>query len=723
MEIFKLFGSILINNDDADKSIAKTDKNAEGVGNTFSKAVGTAAKWGAGIAIAAGSAALAVLGLATNVGGDLQKALNGLQSNTGAADAEMSGLRDSMLNIYNNNFGESFEDIGATMTLVAQQTGLTGKALEDATTNALLMRDSFDMDVNGSITATNQLMKQFGLTSQQSYNLLAQGAQTGMNSQGDLVDIIKEYSVQFKTMGFSAEEMFNMLSNGAKEGGFSIDVMGDAMKEFNIRSKDGSKTTEGAFASLGLNADNLTTAFSKGGAEGKKAFEDVIAKLSEMKDPMLQNQAGVSLFGTMWEDLGPKAILALGNTEGAISDTTDALAKINEVKYNTFGEAVEGIKRNLTTGILLPISDKILPKLSELSTYFQQNMPLIKQNISDAMSVVLPILDKFGNAFVFIKDNLNWLTPILVAVLAGIVALKIISSISEIMAAWNTVTIIATGITGGMTAAIHACTLAKIADKFETIAIVALYAKDFILSVASGTLALITQGIQWVINTGLKIANTIATGAMTIATGAWNIVCGIATIATWAFGAAVAFLTSPIGLIILAIAALIGVGVLLYRNWDTIKAVAMNVFGAIGGFIGGIISGIASGFKGMVNGVISGLNFMIRALNKLHFTIPDWVPVIGGGGFGFDLPTIPSFAVGTRYLPDDMLIQAHEGEMIVPKEENPYANTKTGDTLPSGGFTIKIEKFINNREQDVEAFAEELQFYMKQKNLGVGGDD
>lgn len=297
MNIFSLVGSIMVDSSEADKSLQRTDKNVEGVGNKFLKGIGTAAKWGAGLALAAGTAALAVIGLSVNVGEDLQKALNGLQSETGTTDKAMISMRDSMLAIYNNNFGESFEDIGKAMATVSQATGLTGEELEKATQNALMLRDTFEMDVDGSIVAVDQLMKQFGLTSEESYNLLAQGAQKGMNSQGDLVDIIKEYSGQFKTMGFSAEEMFNMLSNGAKEGGFSIDVMGDAMKEFNIRSKDGSKASAEAFESLGLNADKLTKSFGKGGAEGKKAFSDVIEKLKGMKDPVKQNQAGVALFG------------------------------------------------------------------------------------------------------------------------------------------------------------------------------------------------------------------------------------------------------------------------------------------------------------------------------------------------------------------------------------------------------------------------------------------
>ena len=70
--------------------------------------------------------------------------------------------------------------------------------------------------------------------------------------------------------------------------------------------------------------------------------------------------------------------------------------------------------------------------------------------------------------------------------------------------------------------------------------------------------------------TALGIA-ALAMNAATIATTVWTTASTIATAVTTGFGAAMAFLTSPITLVILAIAAVIAIAVSLYKNWDTVK--------------------------------------------------------------------------------------------------------------------------------------------------------
>lgn len=82
----------------------------------------------------------------------------------------------------------------------------------------------------------------------------------------------------------------------------------------------------------------------------------------------------------------------------------------------------------------------------------------------------------------------------------------------------------------------------------------------------------------------------------------------IAQLAAANLGAIIAFLTSPIGIAIVAITAIITAGVLLYQNWDTIKDRASKVWEAIKNAfsnakdnIGKIIDGIKENFEGWVN--------------------------------------------------------------------------------------------------------------------------
>jgi hypothetical protein len=193
--------------------------------------------------------------------------------------------------------------------------------------------------------------------------------------------------------------------------------------------------------------------------------------------------------------------------------------------------------------------------------------------IVDILKVLVGLL---GDIATWCTNNKPVVEGITIAILAFFAAWKVVELLSFIQQAGGVVAALAK-----ITTAIWACTGAKIADKLETVALTLMYAKDFVVSVAAGTVALVKQAAQWVINTALKIAETVATMALTVATVAWNSVCVIATAVTTALGVAIAFLTSPIGLVILAVAAIIAVIVLLVKNWDTVKEVAAKTWDAI----------------------------------------------------------------------------------------------------------------------------------------------
>lgn len=180
---------------------------------------------------------------------------------------------------------------------------LAGEALEQATAAGFVLRDTFDYDISESARAASALMKNFNISAEEAYGLIATGAQNGADKNGDLLDTLNEYSAQFAALGLSADQFMGSLVEGADAGLFSIDKVADAVKEFNIRAKDGSDSSAEAFKGLGLNSDKMFAAFAAGGETAQAAFFDTVDALNKLEDPLKRNEIGVALFGSQFEDL------------------------------------------------------------------------------------------------------------------------------------------------------------------------------------------------------------------------------------------------------------------------------------------------------------------------------------------------------------------------------------------------------------------------------------
>ena len=350
--------------------IASTVKSAMPV---VGKAVGSAVV-GLGTATAGAMASVgaAAVGLGTQMvafGDEYNRAMNQLQASTGATEEEMKDLEKVAKAVYGNNFGESVEDVANSMAVVNQQLKLTGEELQNATEKGIALRDVFGFEMEESTRAVNALMKQFGITADEAYNIIATGAQEGANQNGDLLDVFNEYSNHYAQLGLSAEEFTQSLVKASEVGVFSMDKVGDAVKEFGIRAQDGSTTSMEAFTALGFNAEEMTKRFASGGETARDAMFEVVDALQAMDDPVVKNTAAVNLFGTMYEDLGPKILEILGSMENSTLDLGAAMENISEVKYDDMGSALEGIKRSLEVG-LLPVASEAAKTLTEMANEF-----------------------------------------------------------------------------------------------------------------------------------------------------------------------------------------------------------------------------------------------------------------------------------------------------------------------------------------------------------------
>lgn len=257
---------------DNEKKMSDVEDAASNMAGSLSSGLDAA---GAAIAGAAGGIASAITGkiidtlheaasAAVEFADQTQSSMGDLAARTGATGAELEKLGDVAETVYKHNFGDSLDEVSENVSIVNQLLGdMPAEQMEQITEYAMGLSDAFDYEVSESLRAAKTLYQNFGTSGEEAFNLIAQGAQNGLDYSGEMLDSISEYSVQFKKAGFSAEDMFNIFESGVEAGAFNLDKIGDAVKEFSIRAVDGSKTTADGFKQLGLDVDETAEKFAK----------------------------------------------------------------------------------------------------------------------------------------------------------------------------------------------------------------------------------------------------------------------------------------------------------------------------------------------------------------------------------------------------------------------------------------------------------------------------
>ena len=307
----------------------------------------------------------------------------------------------------------------------------------------------------------------------------------------------------------------------------------------------------------------------------KEGFTEITTKLLDSYNqyilPVLENLS--NKFDTVWKS----------SIQPMLDGFIDLFGKVADLVKSVWEETLQ-------------------PFLSGIADEFGPLVAPVIQGIGDAFlnafaglaDLITPILEKLGDFADWCGNNQGTVIGITGAIGGFGLALKGIEFISTIQQAGGLSQALSNmkGSIDTVKNAFMACTVEKIKDKVETLALNAMYAKDFIVSLATGTAELVKQAAQFALNTAAKAADAVAQGVMTAATVAWNAVCTVATTLTTALGAAIAFLTSPIGLVVLAITGLVAAGVFLYKHWDTVKEYAIQIWELIKDTISGAIEAV-----------------------------------------------------------------------------------------------------------------------------------
>lgn len=407
---------------DTQELTAGADDAADHVESSFSGIKAAAA----GIAVGG----LFAMGLTNAM--DATAANDKLARQLGLTDEEAKRAGDVAGDVFSAGFGESISDVNDALGSVASSMGdlseLTNDELQSMTKSALMLADTFEIDVADASTAAGQLISN-GLVKDgtEAFDVLTAAAQTLPKSMvEDIPAVINEYGKHFARLGLDAQTSFGLMSQYVKAGGRDIDQAADVLHEFaRITSEETDRAAAG-FKALGLDSGDMLAAINKGGPGAEKALTQTLDALRGVKDPAKQAQLAIELFGDMAGE-GANALWAmdpataaassgLDNVKGAAKDATDAME-------DSPAQMWDSAMRTLAT----TIGDALTPVLLAVMGFLKENPALISAitpvvlAVAAALAIWAAVQWVLNSAL--LANPMTWIILGIVALVAAIVVI------------------------------------------------------------------------------------------------------------------------------------------------------------------------------------------------------------------------------------------------------------------------------------------------------------
>ena len=650
---------------------------------------------------------------------ELDDAMAKFQAQTGASSNEMSKFKNIARDVWSNNFGEDISDVADMMARVKQQMqGISDVDLKNVTEDLITLRDVYGMDENETLRGAKQLMEQFGISSKEAFDLMAKGAQNGLDYSGELGDNIAEYAGKFAQAGYSAKEYFQAMTNGVKGGSYNLDKMQDAVNEITTRMSDG--TIEKALDSFNDKTKEVFQAYKEGGATQKDVQDAIVQDIKETTNQQeALNKASIA-FGTMGEDFNLEFITSLSSVGDEYNNVAGTMDKVKAIANGGLKNALSGLGRAFLDSFT-PIGELITPILAGIVSLITLAIQGIQQGfakVGEVISSVFGSIDTSGitnivnqvskvlkPAFDEVKKAIEQMKVALEPIAKDILS-KIIEVIQNIVnQAQKILTVI-----GPPILAIIQKIISVITEMIPVITSIL----TVVGSVVSGIISFISMVVTYVgtaIATILGFIMPIVEIIATIVANIWSLILTVAT-NIWSkvsevVTAIIEFVTNLfksisdiINKIWSKIQEVMGKvgnkvkGVIddINKYFNDVKNTVSNVFDGIWskvqgvmdkvgnkisnvlqgiqnawsglrGFVSGVFSGIegavgslVSSVKGMVNGVIGGINGAISIINKIPGVHIGRIPRLERGG------VLKRGQIG--------LLEGNGAEAVVPLEKN-----------------------------------------------------
>jgi hypothetical protein len=331
------------------------------------------------------------LGQVTGAIGGMQNGFASLNKASGALNIGLGtiGIALTAFSAISEIVGSLIEAARATKELSAQVTNftqITGSELEEVVATSQAIAVTYGKNVDDIVVAANSASKALGISFAQALDVVEIGFRKGADAQGQFLDGLKEYSVQFRDAGLSAEDFLRVSIASANEGIFSDKGL-DAVKEFGLRIQEQTKGSKDALTNaFGEEfTSELFENINNGSVTSGQAFGLVTDKITETGIAGSQLQTVIAdVFGGPGEDIGKEFLITLGDVLQSTDDVTlstnlyqkqqeelfkvNEQLKISEVAYNTT-LATTGVEFEIATAKGKIFLNNVL---SGILDYFEQ---------------------------------------------------------------------------------------------------------------------------------------------------------------------------------------------------------------------------------------------------------------------------------------------------------------------------------------------------------------
>lgn len=410
MEIFRLIGSVFVDTDKADKSLKKTDKNAEGLGTKLLDVGKKAGKFAAGVAAGAAAAGAALIGVAESTReyrteqGKLQAAFQTSGFSAETARKTYEGL--------NGVLGDSGQAVEAANHLAKLATNEKDLATWTDICTGVYATFGDSLPIEGLTEAANETAKTGALTG---------GLADALNWAG-----VNEESFQASLDKCSTEQERQALITETLNGLYTDAA--DKYREVNgaiIDANTAQDSLNNAMAGIGAAVEPFLSFGKQLLADVLEKFTPIAMSLAETTIPLLTS--AISTVAGWFDSLKSK-----------LSDSGITFSSIMTGAQTLFSGAMMVIK-TIWDSVGRPVWDLIMQVVGQVYGLFQQHMPAIKAFVSQAFNDIKqiweqnlkPALDAVGN---FIK---NVLAPAFKFVFDTVIAPVVEAAFSGIVDLWN----------------------------------------------------------------------------------------------------------------------------------------------------------------------------------------------------------------------------------------------------------------------------------------------